>query len=624
MFASPGPAIATRPKRSTMIIGFIVIITLGMALRVWAAWQWQSNFNEDESIIGLMARHIIVGQFPVYFYGQFYLGSLEAIIASGFLKWFSPGVFSLRLGSLILYTLFFALQGIYTNRLWGRKVTLVSLLILALPGWWMLDFTYQSVVNYASLLLIATTVMLLVDIQRTQPGISLIRLLVIGILTGLGIWTHPMFVFYAFSLGLIYLLQSPEWSYFYHQPGKFFGIRLNGPSRLAGWGISLWVLSLLFLAAFTQGWQPEALFGILKLGAFVLLLVTGLIFAVVFFKASLRRWTLCLGALMLGIGFILGNLPQWVAWAFYRIRPVLISDPSPPAGIIVRVKMVSQWLFPAMWGIPPLSDVPGFDPPLVSLWHYHTWQVCFWLAVLALIISAFGFFFWKERNWFASLLALSPISPQGGKIPLLILLFLAPGISCLFTAKTDSIYAVRYLVISWQVGSIILALFVSRLMTWSRVLGGILIATVILVSIFNFLEVRNRWSHAHAWDQKNINLLAEYLTQKQVKGAYAEFGVADPLDFLTQERFSIASYNIFDRWAPYMRRARVAEFQTFILSRHAITSESIPGQDRIEDLYQYLSQVPQVLPDVLRQLAGQKLIDRHQVADWDIWFTTGP
>ena len=39
-------------------------------------------FNADEAIVALMARHINQGNIPVFFYGQAYMGSLDAMLVS--------------------------------------------------------------------------------------------------------------------------------------------------------------------------------------------------------------------------------------------------------------------------------------------------------------------------------------------------------------------------------------------------------------------------------------------------------------------------------------------------------------------------------------------------------------
>src|SRR4030067_2555737 len=42
-------------------------------------------FNSDEAIVALMAKHILEGDRPIFFYGQAYMGSLDAwLVALGF------------------------------------------------------------------------------------------------------------------------------------------------------------------------------------------------------------------------------------------------------------------------------------------------------------------------------------------------------------------------------------------------------------------------------------------------------------------------------------------------------------------------------------------------------------
>ena len=49
-------------------------------------------FNADEAIVGLMARHINQGHLPAFFYGQYYMGSLDAVIVSLGFKVFGENV----------------------------------------------------------------------------------------------------------------------------------------------------------------------------------------------------------------------------------------------------------------------------------------------------------------------------------------------------------------------------------------------------------------------------------------------------------------------------------------------------------------------------------------------------
>ena len=77
------------------ILLVIIIIAAG-----WKAILLSLNsfpFNSDEAIVALMARHILAGERPVFFYGQAYMGSLDAyLVAAGFAI-FGQSVWVIRL-----------------------------------------------------------------------------------------------------------------------------------------------------------------------------------------------------------------------------------------------------------------------------------------------------------------------------------------------------------------------------------------------------------------------------------------------------------------------------------------------------------------------------------------------
>ncbi|MCW3814224.1 DUF423 domain-containing protein [Micromonospora sp. DR5-3] len=78
--------------------------------------------NSDEATMGLAALHIARGQdFPVWFYGQAYMGTLEAYLAAPLVALAGPSVLVLRLPTLALYALFLALSWRLTRRLRGDR-----------------------------------------------------------------------------------------------------------------------------------------------------------------------------------------------------------------------------------------------------------------------------------------------------------------------------------------------------------------------------------------------------------------------------------------------------------------------------------------------------------------------
>src|SRR5260370_25640418 len=64
------------------------------------------SFHSDEAIVGLMARHINQGQpIPTFFYGQPYMGSLDALLVSLAFRLFGESVLAIRIVQFALYLL---------------------------------------------------------------------------------------------------------------------------------------------------------------------------------------------------------------------------------------------------------------------------------------------------------------------------------------------------------------------------------------------------------------------------------------------------------------------------------------------------------------------------------------
>jgi hypothetical protein len=59
-----------------------LLVLAGLAVRLWVLGI-NDELNADEAIPGLMARHILQGERPVFFYGQHYFGAAEAYLIAG-------------------------------------------------------------------------------------------------------------------------------------------------------------------------------------------------------------------------------------------------------------------------------------------------------------------------------------------------------------------------------------------------------------------------------------------------------------------------------------------------------------------------------------------------------------
>src|SRR5215813_15643700 len=105
------------PYRSLFIIVAATLIARIILLASGAV-----SFHADEAIVGLMARHILQGERPTFFYGQAYMGSLDAwLIAIGF-RVLGDSVLTIRVVQSILYLLVVASGFVLAWRL-SERVT---------------------------------------------------------------------------------------------------------------------------------------------------------------------------------------------------------------------------------------------------------------------------------------------------------------------------------------------------------------------------------------------------------------------------------------------------------------------------------------------------------------------
>ncbi len=89
-------------KISSYGIWACIIIVLATLLRIVLIAQGWPHSNADEDTMGIMAMHIAYhGEHPIFFYGQHYMGTLEAYLAAAFFHLLGASVFSLRLGSVL-------------------------------------------------------------------------------------------------------------------------------------------------------------------------------------------------------------------------------------------------------------------------------------------------------------------------------------------------------------------------------------------------------------------------------------------------------------------------------------------------------------------------------------------
>ena len=68
--------------RGALAVG-LGLALLALAYRLLLLRTTLATVDSDQAVLGLMARHILHGERPVFFYGQSYQGALEAYLTAG-------------------------------------------------------------------------------------------------------------------------------------------------------------------------------------------------------------------------------------------------------------------------------------------------------------------------------------------------------------------------------------------------------------------------------------------------------------------------------------------------------------------------------------------------------------
>ena len=182
-------------------LGALCLIAHATVLRLLLISNWPV-LNSDEGTMGLMALHIVnQGKIPLFFYGQGYVGSLEAILASPLFLLFGPSHFTLRIGSVFLYALFMLNMYLLTRIIYTKPLALFTLLVLSFGSESVLSLQLSATGGHPDMLFVGSLLLLYalllarsaveVPLDQGRRG----RVLVYtgwGLLAGLALWIDPL------------------------------------------------------------------------------------------------------------------------------------------------------------------------------------------------------------------------------------------------------------------------------------------------------------------------------------------------------------------------------------------------------------------------------------------------
>ncbi len=163
----PRPVSALLTARATLPL----ILLLAFVVRAVLIARAPGVLDGDEALVGIQAERIAAGverPLPVFFYGQYYMGALEAYLAAGVFRLVGPSVAALRLVPLLFALALVALTYELARRTAGRTAARYAALLAAVPPLYVGVWSLKARGGYVETLALGTA--LLVVTHRLLYG----------------------------------------------------------------------------------------------------------------------------------------------------------------------------------------------------------------------------------------------------------------------------------------------------------------------------------------------------------------------------------------------------------------------------------------------------------------------
>jgi hypothetical protein len=164
-------------------------------------------FNSDEAVVGLMARHFLQGDWEIFFYGQAYMGTLDASLVAIAFSLFDPHVILIRVIQVLLYIGTVITTGYLGQLIFRSKhVGLIAAGLMVIPNVNATLYTTVSLGGYGEVLLLGN--LLMIAAYKAYDEARRKWYILWGFIAGLGIWTFGLILIYILPTGILLLYRA--------------------------------------------------------------------------------------------------------------------------------------------------------------------------------------------------------------------------------------------------------------------------------------------------------------------------------------------------------------------------------------------------------------------------------
>ncbi len=521
-------AMPTRPvTRLVARAALPLALLLAVAVRVFLIVRAPGVLDGDEALVGLQAQSIATGAahpLPVFFYGQYYMGSLEAYLCAAVFRLIGPSVPALRLAPLLCALLLVLLTYDLARRVVGRQPARLAALLTALPPLYVGVWSVKARGGYVEMLVLGTALLIvthrllygpgerlgpLVPVpMRRERAIHYAYLLLWGLLAGLLFWTSPVGVPYLLSCAGALVITAARRSHLLLRLGALTVAVLRRSHTSPGAGTS----SRTGIGARARGgWQRVVVLS-------PLLVVAG--------------------------GVAIGGLPLWVdnvatrgATFAYLLSGTGGDNP------LTRVPRVTAYFFAAV------------VPKLTGAWA--PWNavnvVALGVLLLALYAAAAAYLLVRLAAGRRGVLGYRA-RPQHGQGLMLSFALVTAGLFCLSSFGAAALppphfdAAARYALPLASMLPVAASMLLWRLWRLWQPLGAALLAGVLLATALGYATARplavfqsEYWAKLPPGDVERD--LANFLQAHGIRDVWMNHWAGYPLMFYTQGRIYAADYN---------------------------------------------------------------------------------
>ncbi len=195
------------------------VFGVALAVRLFFAWMFANAITSDHGVVCLMVKHMVEGRsFPIFYYGQSYMGSLEPMVSALIARIIGLSGFAVNTGAALAGALSVLVVFVWSRRAFGLTAGIASALFLMIGSQHWCQFMSWGYGGYALLTLCSTTMLWQVwELMRRSeesPRAFAWRAAWLGVVAGVGWWTHPLILWALVAsavLLVVRFVRRPPW-----------------------------------------------------------------------------------------------------------------------------------------------------------------------------------------------------------------------------------------------------------------------------------------------------------------------------------------------------------------------------------------------------------------------------